>query len=630
MISRTFNQIFVTLLAGACLLVSYAGGRFLTWSDVWTVLLGITSFLTTLALRKEEEHNPEAERLTFLQIGVLAFSVLAVLLWRSLSLSLWLDELSQFQNVDLLEHGLSLVRSAADQQQPPLDLYFQYLSQFVFGPGEFTLRFFPIIFFIGSIINLGSLLRSVSNSRSLVFLGIVLFVFNPLISYFSAEARPYSLAIYLGVVFLHYLNKYRKKAETSNLIQLTIFGSLLISSIGLQPLFIVFASIGMLFVNSKSQLERKKLLLAGLTLGLGALVTYWPILSNSVDIEKIGFVSLQDWSDVDLWLKVFSSYLALSNVNAYSITLSVFIILSLGIALFRIGKDSNSFFEIFSILIISTLTALCFIFFINWPYYQKFSIVSFTLIPLLIAKAVGEVLKKLRRYEKVYRALEAVVVWVPLAFIAGHFVTQKSAHLSRAEDWRTFQLEMSEYGNSEIKAFSFLDHHLPPIHTLFGSKVYLSNDEYTAIDNVTFRPYFRNVTDLRSQTKSDWFVFAMPRTWSQDDVDPLVANSLKFGSLKGHESFRFWASERSSDASQFMWSLGWIYAGQPWSFSVLESLLMFNSGENNTNMRLRIEKELWSLINSHRENGILGVKSLGEKQKEFYNNYLDELKSHVR
>ena len=108
-------------------------------------------------------------------------------------------------------------------------------------------------------------------------------------------------------------------------------------------------------------------------------------------------------------------------------------------------------------------------------------------------------------------------------------------------------------------------------------------------------------------------------------------NAWNLGEIKSESLFRYWVSSDGKESVEsFLRGVAWFYAGQPWSFSVLESLLVFYSSKKNINMTLQVENEMWDLINSHNVNENLGVKNLNQNKAEYFRRYFDELKNHVR
>ena len=106
-----------------------------------------------------------------------------------------------------------LIDNAASQRQPPLDYWIGYFVHFI-SSSDFTVRLPAALFGTGSVFLLVMLISQISSWPVACAFGIM-FAFLPFNLYYSQEARPYAIAVFLFLFIFKTLNSflsaYRKK-----------------------------------------------------------------------------------------------------------------------------------------------------------------------------------------------------------------------------------------------------------------------------------------------------------------------------------------------------------------------------------------------------------------------------------
>ena len=129
--------------------------------------------------------------------------------------SLWLDEGVTARVVKTFDF-LSIVKKFSPFDfHPPLYYLFLKFWTDIFGYSEISLRFPSIIFSILSgcvVYKIGSLLKN----KKLGFWTTVFFLFNPLIIYYSQEARMYMMVNFFVIVSFYFFIKLQKNLQTQN------------------------------------------------------------------------------------------------------------------------------------------------------------------------------------------------------------------------------------------------------------------------------------------------------------------------------------------------------------------------------------------------------------------------------
>ena len=123
--------------------------------------------------------------------------------------SLWLDEGTTAKVVQ--EYGFTqiIAKFSPHDFHPPLYYLFMKLWTSIFGLNEISLRFPSVIFSLltGLIIYKICRLRKTKSDFGEPLWAMVFFLFNPLIIYYSQEARMYMMATFFLTVSLYYLLK---------------------------------------------------------------------------------------------------------------------------------------------------------------------------------------------------------------------------------------------------------------------------------------------------------------------------------------------------------------------------------------------------------------------------------------
>jgi 4-amino-4-deoxy-L-arabinose transferase-like glycosyltransferase len=218
--------------------------------------------------------------------------------------SLWIDELLQ---VSFYAHPFDqIARYAAHQQQPPLDYWIGFGVSTI-SNSDFAVRLPSVFFGVGVVYFLTLLVARLCTLPIAYGVGIVaaLFPFN---IYFSQEARPYSIAIFLFLALLWAVARLLNASKGTREKSLTLFliSVAFVHSRGLEPLiivalliFILTVSLGYSILSHRIFREgaQRVTLYADAALGL-SLVLYLPTFKTLLDFgeayltEKSGLLTL--------------------------------------------------------------------------------------------------------------------------------------------------------------------------------------------------------------------------------------------------------------------------------------------------------------------------------------------------
>lgn len=152
---------------------------------------------------------------------VLSLILISAFLLRLVALnqSLWLDEGITARVVR--EFGLSgiLTRFSPNDFHPPLYYLIMHLWSRIFGNSEIMLRFPSVIFAMVAGIFTFKLANSLTRNFQTANWAMAFFLFNPLVIYYSQEARMYMMATMFVTGGMYYLSRIMHRASESPKVQ---------------------------------------------------------------------------------------------------------------------------------------------------------------------------------------------------------------------------------------------------------------------------------------------------------------------------------------------------------------------------------------------------------------------------
>jgi len=197
--------------------------------------------------------------------------------------SLWMDELRQVYSYP---HSFQqIIYDAASQSQPPLDYWIGHLVHY-FASSDFAVRFPSALFGAGSVLMIALIVSRLCSWPISLYLGSIGAIL-PFNLYYSQEARPYSIAVFLFLCVIWSLDRLivnRHKIfmpvsvllffSTAFLYSRTLFPLVITTTL----LVIVLAWLGCMIKWNGMMLrgEQRRLLAACIALGI-SMVLYFPV-----------------------------------------------------------------------------------------------------------------------------------------------------------------------------------------------------------------------------------------------------------------------------------------------------------------------------------------------------------------
>ncbi|MEX1052704.1 MAG: glycosyltransferase family 39 protein, partial [Patescibacteria group bacterium] len=126
----------------------------------------------------------------------------------ALDQSFWLDEAVTANVVATYSYSEIITKFSPTDFHPPLFYFIEKFWTDIFGYSEIALRFPSIIFSLIAAYVIYLIGWKVAPLRSSSYVGVTaaaLFLFNPLIIYYSQEARPYMLVTMFVTLIVYYL-----------------------------------------------------------------------------------------------------------------------------------------------------------------------------------------------------------------------------------------------------------------------------------------------------------------------------------------------------------------------------------------------------------------------------------------
>ncbi len=225
---------------------------------------------------------------------ILAFVVRLI----ALNQSLWLDEATTARVVR--EYSVSQIITTYSPRDfhPPLFYIVEKLWVTVFGSSEVSLRFPSVIFSLLAgltIFFIGKRMKS----EKVGFWATVLFLFNPLIVYYSQEARMYMMVVFLlSTVLYFFVNLYIDRPHSSSnreaLMYVGLFYSCFLSFLTFYgSVFFIVALIT--YCIYKLQFRLALRLIAGLS---ASILFVSPLLKQQIRYSQSALEQVVNWMDV--------------------------------------------------------------------------------------------------------------------------------------------------------------------------------------------------------------------------------------------------------------------------------------------------------------------------------------------
>jgi uncharacterized membrane protein len=208
----------------------------------------------------------------------------------ALNQSLWMDEAVTSKVAMTYDFSDIVSKFSPTDFHPPLYYLFMKSWTNVFGYSEVALRFPSIMFslltgyFIYKIASLfhGSIVKEWP---------VIFFLFNPLIVYYSQEARMYMMAVFLLTGGLYYFLKYQKKSSNiKDIFMMNLFFALAFFSFYGSAFFI--ATIFLYFLYKKNY----KIFILNTLYFILVFLVISPLLYQQLLNSKIALASVTNWS----------------------------------------------------------------------------------------------------------------------------------------------------------------------------------------------------------------------------------------------------------------------------------------------------------------------------------------------
>lgn len=241
--------------------------------------------------------------MTLFGIFILAFFVRLI----NLNQSLWLDEAVVAKVVQTIPFHLIPVQFSPGDFHPPLYYLFMSMWTMFFGTSEIALRMPSVLFSLVAgwfVYRIGCELKN----KTVGLWSAIFFLFNPLIVYYSQEARMYMMAVMLLSVSLFFFLQQIKavesrKSKVKNLIFFNLFSGLAFATFYGSVFFIVTMILAMAFViPTKVGIQKKTWIakVAGMMHMVVGLVLTGAFLSQLIfqqlQTARFGLQDVSNWS----------------------------------------------------------------------------------------------------------------------------------------------------------------------------------------------------------------------------------------------------------------------------------------------------------------------------------------------
>lgn len=391
----------------------------------------------------------------------------------------FVDELTQFLRSVKLS---SVLEAASMEQQPPLDYYFSaFVSELWDQQSKFSLRFHAMIFYLLLSFMIPMGLYRFCSSFAISIAGTILFLINHVIYLHSVYARPLSLALLTGFLFLFFYLSYcdNKHNVKKPLFPVIASQYLFVMSIGLQPVVLILSlflsSFWLLFENKKHIFKR--LLLSHFMTALLALPIYLNMMFISYDLHKFNLFSFETiiryFNNLDVPLLFKNYFFPFYEQMILFLLLLCFML----VVMISIRKKISTLIAIMltALILFPLIYDMIFHIIIKWPFFNEWYFIVLSL-PLILFVIIS--LKEINLYMKQKRLRIPCLTLITLLF----FYTSYLQIVSIKSETR-YHFPYMENNIEEIYAYLrekgkpndiAMDFSLNNILDTYGSDVYLN------------------------------------------------------------------------------------------------------------------------------------------------------------
>ena len=384
-----------------------------------------------------------------------------------------------------LFHSNNAMRDSYRQQQPPLDYYFSFFSNELWGKGKFAMRFHAMMFYLILSLILPLMLWFFCSCYWSVALGSVLFSVNHVIRLHAVNGRPVSLTLLTGFLFLFFYMAYCKNNQPKKrnlFFPMLATQYLFIMSIGLQPvIFIIslFISSFYLLIKNKKRIFQK-LFLSHILTAVLTLPVYINMYLYGKDFHKFKKFSMEsissyieDYNLLHLFKKYFYPF--------YEQILPSFLMLGLGLMalIFTQRKISNLTAQT-GIALITFPLLFDFLFktVINWSVSNWYFIVWSLFLIFFCVLVLNDILQYLK--EKTWKY---TYLFIPVVFL---FVWNSSSQISAIKKESRFWNPYRDSSNEE-KVYEYLKKKGEPKDIFIEFSLMQPSDiQETSLNNLAF------------------------------------------------------------------------------------------------------------------------------------------------
>ena len=172
---------------------------------------------------------------TFISAGIAALGCTFILIQYGYNRSLWLDESLLAVNLIQKDYRALLLPLDHNQVAPILFLWIERFFVQFFGPGEMSLRAFPVLCALLSIVLFWNVSRKIIPDDATRLLALALFVLSPSFVYFATEVKQYMADVLVLLAVYHaLLSSFRYRMAVLSLLGVV---SLFLSHAGVLILF---------------------------------------------------------------------------------------------------------------------------------------------------------------------------------------------------------------------------------------------------------------------------------------------------------------------------------------------------------------------------------------------------------
>ena len=452
--------------------------------------------------------------------------------------SMWTDEAKLALNV--MNHSFWELTAPLDHNQsaPILFLFFTKITTLVFGTSDYSFRLFPFLLGVFSIPLFSGLIFHVTKSKLWSLVGLLFFVTNVGLIYYSTEFKQYIGDLFVFLVLILLVTKLNEKNLRNTYLALGFLGATFIFLSNITPIVMVMGSLIIIFKRYssiiKSTKEKWYLFSMVLLWSCSFLVFYFVVIHNN----PLKSFMLEFWmfsfpphpfnlTEFLTWLNDFGLP---QLFTVFNIPQTIFIVL-FSIAI--IGNIISKNWKVTLLLLTPLVIHIQLAYLYMYPFYGRFLTYTIPILILFLIFGFIGLVNVFSAFPKTQKVITVVLILAPTILFTQNIIV----NLPIQKEELRLTLEVVD-ANQQPNDLTYVYY-----GSLMSFKRYKSefqNIKYTYGEEHRGenQKYIQDISKIIEENHSVWFVFSHIYPWGgEKGEDQVIYEYLEKNGVITHDQY---------------------------------------------------------------------------------------------